>query len=174
LQRILEGNYFNHLQFFSYQYRELYVEYAGSKSGYAILDFYIPDREIGSRKNTQFSEITIETGIQYLRELITKYPKGARIADVPSSGEQTGGMPSDKSLAGAKLAGKHVLEVPRQISPIPPAVLEEANRLGITIRDVYGHEYNKPAAPPPEAAAVPGFKDSNAPPPQVLSPVKKK
>jgi RHS repeat-associated protein len=167
LQRIIEGIYFNRLQYFSYQYRELYVEYAGSKSGYAILDFYIPGLEIGSRKNTQFSEITIETGIQYLRELVTKYPKGARIADVPTSGEQTGGLPSAKSLAGAKLEGRHVLEVPRQISPIPPEVLDEANRLGITIRDVYGHEYNKPPAPPPEATAVPGVKDSNAPPPPV-------
>jgi RHS repeat-associated protein len=50
LQKVHEGIYFNKLMAFSYQYRELYIIFKGSKSGYSILDFYIPGREIGSRK----------------------------------------------------------------------------------------------------------------------------
>jgi len=147
LQKMLEGIYFNKLMAFSYQYRELYVENAKSKSGYSILDFYIPGREIGSRKNTQFSDISVDTGIGYLRELVDKYPRGAVVADVPSSGLQTGGAPVEESFAGHKLSGKYVLEVPRQIEPIPLEVLKEAERLGIEIRDVYGNIYKTPKAP---------------------------
>jgi hypothetical protein len=52
-------------------------------------------------------------------------------------------------MAGQKLEGEYVLEIPRQIEPIPDAVLHEADRLGIKLRDVYGTEYRK-SVPPPE------------------------
>jgi filamentous hemagglutinin len=143
LQKIHEGIYFNKLQAFAYQYRELYVLYDCSKSGYAILDGYTPGVEIVSRKNTQFSDISVATGIGYIHEMIKKYPKGAKVADVPSSGLQTGCAPDlEGTFAGHKLSGQHVLEVPRQIEPIPQEVLDAADAAGVKIRDVYGNVYN--------------------------------
>lgn len=140
LRKREEGNYFNKARQFDYQYRELYVLKPGGK-GYYILDAYNPGSEIVSRKNTQLADITIETAIGYITELVSKYRRGAVIADVPSSGLQTGGLPSQQSIAGQTLQGEHILEVPKQINPIPQEVLDSAKANGVKIRDVYGHVY---------------------------------
>jgi hypothetical protein len=72
------------------------------------------------------------TAIGYINELANKYPVGATIASVPSSG----------ALAGAALRGQLILELPVQVTPIPQAVLDRANQLGIMIRDISGKVYN--------------------------------
>jgi hypothetical protein len=124
LQRIQAGNEFNKIREPFYDYNEVYIE--NPEGGYFRLDSYNPEAgEIVSRKFTQFSAIQESTGIQYLNELAAKYPPGATIADVPSSGV----------LAGQPLAGQMILEVPPQTAPIPQSVLETAERLGILIRD---------------------------------------
>ncbi len=100
--------------------------------GYVRLDAYDPVAgEIVSRKLTQLGGIQESTAIGYLRELATKYPPGARIADVPPSGP----------LAGQFIRGQQILEVSIQTQPIPAAVLGEAQRLSIVIRDVAGNVY---------------------------------
>jgi hypothetical protein len=86
---------------------------------------------IVSRKYTQLAEVTETTAIDYLRELAQKYRPGYTISDVPSNGP----------LRGEKLKGRQILEVPIQRQPVPRAVLEEARKLRIEIRDVAGKVY---------------------------------
>ena len=56
-----------------------------AKRKYVRLDSYVPNKEIVSRKYTQFDEVSEETAIRYLKELEDKYPPGSIIADVPSN-----------------------------------------------------------------------------------------
>lgn len=142
LRQILQGHFYNKARLFDYRYHELYI--INPAGGYYRLDAYNPGSEIVSRKFTQLWDVSPETAFAYLDELVKKYPVGAVIADVPSSGVQTGGLPTDKSLAGQKLSGRPILEVPYQVRPIPPAVIEKAESLGITIRDDFGNVYTNP------------------------------
>lgn len=67
-----------------------------------------------SRKFTQFADITEATVTSNIREAVNKYPAGATIANVPSSGK----------LAGSQMEGSNILEVPPQMKPIPQSVLK--------------------------------------------------
>src|SRR5205814_5887403 len=94
--------------------------------------------QIVSRKYTQFSQVSEQTGMRYLDELVEKYPFGADIAPVPST---------PAGLVGKKLEGKMYLEVPVQTAtppapPVPQSVLQHASDLNIKIRDVNGIIYN--------------------------------
>jgi len=130
LQRLDEGNAFNKAQSPRYPHNEVYIEKPGG--GYYRLDSYNPRTgEIVSRKFTQFGDIQESTGLSYLNELAKKYAPGSKIADVPSSA----------SLAGQRLRGRMILEVPVQLGQIPQSVLDASNRLGIVIRDVNGRVY---------------------------------
>ena len=132
LRRIEEGNQFNREREAFYPHNEVYIEKPDG-NGYYRLDSYNPDLgEIVSRKHTQLSEIQEGTAIRYLDELESKYPPGARIAEVPSSGD----------LGGEVLSGDLILEVPVQNSEIPRNVLDAANDRDIIIRDVDGRVYN--------------------------------
>jgi hypothetical protein len=55
------------------------------------------------------------------------------IADVPSSG----------SLAGLRLQGQLILEVPIQNAPIPKSVLKAADEAGVIIKEVATEIYKK-------------------------------
>ncbi|HEV2070072.1 MAG TPA: hypothetical protein VGR26_09790, partial [Acidimicrobiales bacterium] len=91
------------------------------------LDGYDHDAgEIVSRKHTQLAERQQRTAMGYVRELPRKYAPGTPIADVPST---------PTALRGKKLAGDMILEVPPQRRPVPHAVLDEAGRLRVTIRE---------------------------------------
>jgi RHS repeat-associated protein len=136
VRRMRSGNDFNRARTFDYPHREVYVENPKGGPHYR-LDSYDPIRgEIVSRKNTQFARIKERTGKGYVRELARKYPPGARIADVPSSGPAP-----PQGLKGQRLSGQMYLEVPVQRQPIPQAVLDTARRKGIVIRDVFGNVY---------------------------------
>jgi len=105
---------------------------ADATVGYFRLDSYNPDSgEIVSRKFTQLSDIQESTANSYINEIPSKYPVGATVADVPSSG----------TLAGSTLHGQYVLEVPPQVNPVPQGVLNSANQAGVLIRDTNGHVY---------------------------------
>ncbi len=131
LRDVEKGINFNKAHAFDYPYREIYIERPGG--GYYKLDAYDPySGEIVSWKNTNLSQITERTAIDYLNELARKYPPNATIARVPSSGP----------LAGQALRGQMILEVPQQTQPIPKAVLDYASARRIVIRDVYGDVYN--------------------------------
>lgn len=115
----------------NYPYNELYVNKPNG-NGYYRVDSYNPATgEIVSRKFTQFSDITESTATNYIREAVNKYPAGATIAKVPSSG----------SLAGDALRGSNILEVPPQVKPIPQSVLNAADKAGVVIRDTNGKVY---------------------------------
>jgi hypothetical protein len=130
LRRLDEGNAFNAAQSSRYPHNEVYIDKAGG--GYYRLDSYnARTGEIVSRKFTQFGDIQESTGRGYLNELAGKYAPGSKIANVPSSG----------GLAGQRLQGQMILEVPVQTAPIPRSVLDAANNLGIIIRDVNGKVY---------------------------------
>ena len=114
-----------------------------AKRKYVRLDSYVPNKEIVSRKYTQFDEVSEETAIRYLKELEEKYAPGSIIADVPSN--KTGSNEKIFELNGDNvLRGQMILEVPVQKkAEIPPNVLDYAKKKAIIIRDVNGKIYNK-------------------------------
>jgi len=131
LQNVQAGNKFNAEQSKNYPYNEVYVNKPNG-SGYYRVDSYNPTTgEIVSRKFTQFSDITETTANNYIREAVNKYPAGATIAKVSSSG----------SLAGRQLEGINILEVPPQAKPIPQSILDSAKKANVMIRDTSGKVY---------------------------------
>lgn len=131
LKRLEDGNKFNKEQSVNYPYNEVYVNKPDG-SGYYRVDSYNPTTgEIVSRKYTQLSDITEATALKYVNEVVDKYPSGATIANVPSSG----------ALAGSKLQGSTILEIPPQAKPVPQSVIDAADKLGVTIRDTNGKIY---------------------------------
>ncbi len=132
LQRLDAGNEFNALRRSEYPNNEVYIVKPDGSTGYYRLDSYNPATgEIVSRKFTQLADINESTARSYINEIAAKYPVGAEIADVPTSGD----------LAGQLLQGQYILEVPVQNSPIPQAVLDAANEAGVLIRDIEGKVY---------------------------------
>lgn len=96
--------------------------------------------EIVSRKYTQLSEVSEETAIRYLKELLDKYSPGSIIADVPSN--KTGSNEKIFELNGDNvLRGQMILEVPVQKKAIPKRILEYAEDRDIQIRDTNGKIY---------------------------------
>jgi hypothetical protein len=132
LQRLEAGNAFNAERASAYPYKEVYVEKPGGGSIYYRLDSYNPETgEIVSRKFTQLSDIQPQTAASYINEIPKKYPAGATIANVPSSG----------NLAGQRLEGNYILEVPVQTRPVPQSVIDAADNAGVVIRDPTGKVY---------------------------------
>jgi hypothetical protein len=131
LKKLEEGNEFNRKQTPNYPHNEVYIDKADG-SGYYRVDSYNPRTgEIVSRKHTQLSDVTEQTATNYVKEVPQKYPPGAKIADVPSSG----------NLSGQRLQGQMILEVPPQKAPVPKSVLDAANDAGVLIRDTSGRIY---------------------------------
>ena len=129
-KRFEEGNNFNKENRPRYPYNE--VEVYGEGKNY-VVDSYIPDKEIVSRKYTQLASVKESTGIGYLNELEKKYPSGAIITDSPFN---------PKALRGKTMKGDLILEIPVQNKPVPQKVIDYANNKGIIIRDILGKEYN--------------------------------
>ena len=148
----IEGNLFNKARAKVYRFNEVYLEApkkatklaedSPAKHKYVRLDSYVPNKEIVSRKYTQFDEVSEETAIRYLKELEEKYAPGSIIADVPSNktGANRGIFKKNK---GNILDGQMILEVPVQKkADIPPDVLEYAKKHYIKIRDIKDKYYN--------------------------------
>lgn len=129
--RIERGNTFNTEQESRFTHNELYVESPDGKARFRV-DSYEPGEAIVSRKYTQLAELSVEHAVAYINELVEKYPRGARISDVPSTPEH---------LRGQALDGHHVLLVPEQLTPVPHEVLEFARRAGVSIVDPDGRRY---------------------------------
>ncbi|WP_293794181.1 hemagglutinin repeat-containing protein [uncultured Pantoea sp.] len=131
LRNVQAGNKFNAEQSKNYPYTELYVNKSNG-NGYYRVDSYNPTTgEIVSRKFTQFADITEATATSYIREAVNKYPAGATVANVPSSGD----------LGGSLLKGKNILEIPPQAKPIPQSIIDTARKSGVVIRDTNGKVY---------------------------------
>ena len=134
-----------------YPFNEVYLEApkkainlpegSPTKHRYVRLDSYNPHTgEIVSRKYTQLSEVSEETAIRYLKELLDKYAPGSIIADVPSN--RTG---VNKGIfevnQGNDLKGEMILEVPVQKKSVPKSILKYARVKKIQIRDINGNLY---------------------------------
>lgn len=133
LRRVEEGNDFNKRQAANYPNNEVYVNKPDG-DGYFRLDSYNPNTgEIVSRKHTQLSDIQESTAVNYINEIQKKYPVGAKIADVPTNVQN--------GLAGQRLQGQYILEVPVQKNPVPQSVIDAANDAGVLIRDINGTVY---------------------------------
>ncbi|HWO61676.1 MAG TPA: hypothetical protein VNO31_16745 [Umezawaea sp.] len=139
-QRIEEGNEFNRQREPYYEEQgganEVHVEPRSDKGQYPRVDSYVPDEEIVSRKHTQLADVQETTAVGYLREFANTYGPGTIVADTPSNRRDLG----DDAI-GLPMSGDMILEVPVQRNGVPPAVLAEARRLGIIIRDENGHSY---------------------------------
>jgi hypothetical protein len=139
-QRIEEGNEFNRRREPYYEEQgganEVHVEPRSDRGQYPRVDSYVPGEEIVSRKHTQLSDVQEGTAVGYLRELANTYGPGTIVADTPTNRRDLG----DEAI-GQPMDGDMVLEVPVQRDGVPPAVLAEARRLGIIIRDEEGNTY---------------------------------
>jgi hypothetical protein len=132
LVRLEQGNAFNEERRNAYQFREVYID--NPRGGYFKLDGYsLTANEIVSRKFTQFANIMESTGVKYINEIAAKYPVGARISNVKTN--------ISKGLAGQRLAGRYILEIPVQTSPVPQAILDAAKNASVKLRDVAGRVY---------------------------------
>jgi hypothetical protein len=136
--KIESGRAFDEVQSAFYEHNQIYVfkKSANGKPKYWILDSYDTTKtppEIISRKYTQLSQVSEQTGKGYLDEFVEKYSPNTEIAPVKST-------PTE--LVGEKLEGQMILEVPEQSGDIPASVLDYATQKKILIRDVNGHAYN--------------------------------
>lgn len=123
LQNMVAGNRFDTYMTPNYPHNQVYLQAPGG-SGYVRLDSYVPGDQIISRKLTQLGDVQPTTAFGYIDELVTKYPDGATVADVPST--QMSG------LAGQRLQGEMVLQVPPQAGgSIPDEVAEYAFENGV-------------------------------------------
>ncbi|MFZ4545266.1 MAG: hypothetical protein ACOYOA_14540 [Saprospiraceae bacterium] len=104
------GNDFNAKRKTDYDYSEITIEHPdrkytkGKNKGKPkryILDSYGEDLDIVSRKATNLSEIKQTTFERHLRELVSKYPEGAKIV-----------KPSKPEIHGKVLKGNFKLEIP--------------------------------------------------------------
>ncbi|GAA4283585.1 hypothetical protein GCM10022261_11160 [Brevibacterium daeguense] len=100
---------------------------------YNRVDGYFPGSEIIELKPS-LQLANASEARQALRQLAGKYGPGTEIPDIPSTREA--------GLAGGQLDGDLVLEVPVQNGPVPQSVLDEADRLNVTIRDAEGNVLN--------------------------------
>lgn len=98
-----------------------------------IVDSYRPNRGIIERKYTQLGRIKEETAKGYIDSLRLKYKQGTLIANSAKN--------KALGLAGKQLRGKHILEVPKQESPVPANILKHAAQHRVIIRDVDGKVY---------------------------------
>ncbi|MBC5838650.1 hypothetical protein H8R25_12300 [Flavobacterium sp. F-392] len=142
LQKVRDGNKFNKERASFYPHNEIYLEKPvglGGKGKYVILDSYNNVKgEIISRKFTQFDDIQETTGLQYIKELKSKYPVNAKIAQVDSNING-----SNKALKDVKeIKGDLILEIPAQKSgKISYTILKYARDNDIKIRDINGKIY---------------------------------
>ena len=98
-KRMMEGIRFNKERAKVYTFNEVYLEapkketkVAGdspAKHKHVRLYSYVPNKEIVSRKKTQFREVAEETAIRYLKKLTDKYASGLIIAEVSSNMSST-------------------------------------------------------------------------------------
>ncbi len=132
LRRMRAGQDFDKARASAYPHNEVYIN--GLKDRSFRLDSYNEELgEIVSRKFTQLAEVQEATAMKYIREIVRKYPRGAVIADVPSTRRM--------GLAGKKLEGAYYLEVPVQRGPVSQKVLDYAEKWDVTIRDVTGRTH---------------------------------
>ncbi|MGH3926957.1 MAG: hypothetical protein ACRDTT_29500, partial [Pseudonocardiaceae bacterium] len=129
--RVASGTQFNRDNWHRYTFNE--VRLTNGK----VLDSYDPVRgEIVSRKDTQLASVQPATARKYIKEAVDKYPEGQVIASSPSvlrQQERTG-----REIAGQKLQGKIILEVPSQVKRVPLEVLDYARRQNVIIRTTEG------------------------------------
>ena len=126
------GVAFNKARESAYPHNEVPISKPDGGKPYILDSYDLIKREIVFRRHTQFSEIQFKTAQAYFREFVKKYPPGSMIAKVPSA----------KELAGKKLEGRMFFEVPPQWKAIPQAILREAARHEIIIRDSNGRIYH--------------------------------
>lgn len=127
------GNTFNTEREGAYPHNEVDIESPFEKGKRYRLDSYDPGHEIVSRKYPEGEILDTERATKYIAELADNYPPGARIADTPKN--------RLAGLAGKKLSGQPILEVPVLLEDVPQEVLEFAERALVIIRDSTGKIY---------------------------------
>ena len=127
------GNNFNKENRPRYPYNEVELEAKEVGGKKYVVDSYAPNKEIVSRKFTQLSEVQEKTAKSYLNEITKKYSSGSKISN---------GTFNPNALKGGRLKGELILEIPVQNKPIPQAILDEATKNRIIIRDIKGKVYN--------------------------------
>ena len=139
--RLIAGNRFNSFANANYKYSEIAMS-TGRKAKYR-LDAWTPPGPDGlggvivSRKLTQLDQVSLDTAQGYIKEFMRKYPSGSVLGDTAKNREL--------GIAGKKLEGDMVLEVPPQVGgKIDDAIKEFAESNDVYIRDINGHWYTDP------------------------------
>lgn len=135
--RMASGSQFNRDNWHRFPFNE--VRLTNGK----VLDSYNPNLgEIVSRKNTQLANVQLSTARSYINELVGKYPENQKIASSPSVLRQE--QLTGRRIAGERLEGDMILEVPSQARKVPPEVIDHAARRGVIIRTTDGVELTPP------------------------------
>lgn len=116
-------------------HHEVRLQPGEDSKGQPRVDTVVPDRVIAEHKYSQLAEIGVEASIDRINELADLYHPGARVAAVPSTAAL-------RAEGGDLLRGQPFLVVPEQHGPVPRAVLEHAERVGVLIRDADGRVYS--------------------------------
>jgi hypothetical protein len=135
-----KGEAFNAANWHRYTHNEIYLE-NGKR-----LDSYNPGSEIVERKLRQYAELKDPTTLRKDVDLIrSQYPPGTVIPRTP------GNLEHFPDVAGQKLRGTMVLEIPPQTGPLDVGILRYAARNKVTIRDTSGNVYTPqfPSGKPP-------------------------
>lgn len=126
-----KGNQFNEEREPFYRHNEVWVENKQNPNGSNLrLDSYEPGKEIVFRRFTQLGRILQDTFKKYLDEFETKYSPGTKINAGP--------------LAGQKLEGAMIFEVPPQEQKVPEEFQKLATQRKIILRDIDGNILNPP------------------------------
>ncbi|MGH8884612.1 MAG: hypothetical protein ACRDYX_05460 [Egibacteraceae bacterium] len=129
--RMASGTQFNRDNWHRYPFNEVRL------TNGLVLDSYNPDLgEIVSRKNTQLADVQLSTAREYINEAVRKYPENQEIATSPSVLRQE--QLTGQRIAGERLQGRVILEVPSQARGVPQAVLDHARAKGVIIRTTDG------------------------------------
>jgi hypothetical protein len=112
-------------------------------------DYYVEGEEIISVKSYSGSAVSGQLAhvsstwdvIEHLREFKLKYARGRLIPERTARRLKIKPTTKVGGRRRATLEGRYVLEVPPQRYPIPEEILREAERQGVTIRDVLGKVY---------------------------------
>jgi hypothetical protein len=138
---LIAGNRFNKFANSNYKYSEIAMS-TGKKAKYRLDAWTPPGPDslrgvVVSRKLTQLDQVSLDTAKGYITEFTKKYPSGSILGDTAKNREL--------GIAGKKLEGDMVLEVPPQVGgKIDDAIVEFAESNDVYIRDINGHWYTDP------------------------------
>ena len=133
LRNVVAGTYFNNYAKSRYAFNEVPMAKTGKLGGHLRLDSYVRGKAIIFRRLTQLADHP-DAAMRSIKEFKKKYSGGSLIGNTKAM--------RDAELAGKRLKGQMVFQVPPQARGVPEDVQKFAGRKDIAIVDVNGKVLN--------------------------------